>query len=148
MKNCRNGIDCKNTKCKFTHPKDRSPPQAPHKKGCHAPVQISEPRSLKNAFDDASLPSDEEVLVAIEEAAEAEEDKIVAILADIDADEEAAIAAEFAGTGLDADEEEDQGKYRETLDLIQENRRKNEAKRAAQSARNAEIIAAFEKRCN
>ena len=32
------------------------------------------------------------------------------------------------------------------LQLIEENRRKNEAKRAAQSARNAEIIAAFEQR--
>ena len=32
------------------------------------------------------------------------------------------------------------------MKLIEENRRKNEAKRAAQSARNAEIIAAFEQR--
>ena len=32
------------------------------------------------------------------------------------------------------------------MKMIEENRRKNEAKRAAQSARNAEIIAAFEQR--
>jgi len=36
--------------------------------------------------------------------------------------------------------------YDDVMKLIEENRRKNEAKRAAQSARNAEIIAAFEQR--
>ena len=34
----------------------------------------------------------------------------------------------------------------QVMKLIEENRRKNEAKRAAQSARNAEITAAFEAR--
>ena len=38
------------------------------------------------------------------------------------------------------------GDYDDVMKLIEENRRKNEAKRAAQSARNAEIIAAFEQR--
>ena len=36
--------------------------------------------------------------------------------------------------------------YDDVMKLIEENRKKNEAKRAAQSARNAEIIAAFEQR--
>ena len=35
---------------------------------------------------------------------------------------------------------------RQVMKMIEENRKKNEAKRAAQSARNAEIIAAFEQR--
>ena len=34
--------------------------------------------------------------------------------------------------------------YTDVMKLIEENRRKNEAKRAAQSAKNAEIEAAFE----
>jgi len=38
------------------------------------------------------------------------------------------------------------GDYDDVMKLIEENRRKNEAKRAAQSARNAEITAAFEAR--
>ena len=38
------------------------------------------------------------------------------------------------------------GDYDDVMKLIEENRKKNEAKRAAQSARNAEIIAAFEQR--
>merc|ERR1719454_1716019 len=38
------------------------------------------------------------------------------------------------------------GDYDDVMKLIEENRRKNEAKRAVQSARNAEIIAAFEQR--
>jgi len=38
------------------------------------------------------------------------------------------------------------GDFDDVMKLIEENRRKNEAKRAAQSARNAEIIAAFEQR--
>ena len=36
--------------------------------------------------------------------------------------------------------------YTDVMKMSEENRRKNEAKRAAQSARNAEIIAAFEQR--
>ena len=36
--------------------------------------------------------------------------------------------------------------YDDVLQMIEENRRKNEAKRAAQSARNAEITAAYEAR--
>jgi len=36
--------------------------------------------------------------------------------------------------------------YEDVMKMIEENRRKNEAKRAAQSARNAEIVAAFEAR--
>ena len=35
---------------------------------------------------------------------------------------------------------------RQVMKMIEENRKKNEAKRAAQSARNAEITAAFEAR--
>jgi len=42
--------------------------------------------------------------------------------------------------------EKSPGDYDDVMKLIEENRRKNEAKRAAQSARNAEIIAAFEQR--
>ena len=38
------------------------------------------------------------------------------------------------------------GDYDDVMKLIEENRKKNEAKRAAQSARNAEIVAAFEQR--
>ena len=41
---------------------------------------------------------------------------------------------------------EPDGGYEDVMKMIEDNRRKNEAKRAAQSARNAEIIAAFEAR--
>mmetsp|Transcript_36636 Transcript_36636/g.85565 ORF Transcript_36636/g.85565 Transcript_36636/m.85565 type:complete len:235 (-) Transcript_36636:349-1053(-) len=39
-----------------------------------------------------------------------------------------------------------EGDYGDVMKMIEENRRRNEAKRAAQSARNAEIIAAYEAR--
>ena len=45
-----------------------------------------------------------------------------------------------------ATEEAGDGDYTDVMKMIEENRKKNEAKRAAQSARNAEIIAAFEQR--
>jgi len=45
-----------------------------------------------------------------------------------------------------AADEKAPGDYDDVMKLIEENRRKNEAKRAAQSARNAEITAAFEAR--
>lgn len=45
-----------------------------------------------------------------------------------------------------ATEEAGDGDYSDVMKMIEENRKKNEAKRAAQSARNAEIIAAFEAR--
>lgn len=38
------------------------------------------------------------------------------------------------------------GGYDDVMKMIEENRRRNEAKRAAQSARNAEIVAAYEQR--
>jgi len=41
-----------------------------------------------------------------------------------------------------------EGDYDDVMKMIEENRRRNEAKRAAQSARNAEIIAAYEARVN
>ena len=59
----------------------------------------------------------------------------------LDAQEQkpAAAAPEAADSG-------DGGGYDDVMKMIEENRKKNEAKRAAQSARNAEIIAAFEAR--
>lgn len=42
--------------------------------------------------------------------------------------------------------EDSQEGYEDVMKLIEENRRRNEAKRAAQSKRNAEIVAAFEAR--
>ena len=45
-----------------------------------------------------------------------------------------------------ATEEAGDGDYTDVMKMIEENRKKNEAKRAAQSARNAEISAAFEQR--
>jgi len=56
------------------------------------------------------------------------------------ADAEASAAAPAAVT-IEPD-----GGYDDVMKMIEENRRKNEAKRAAQSARNAEITAAFEAR--
>ena len=41
---------------------------------------------------------------------------------------------------------EPEGGYDDVMALIEANRKKNEEKRAAQSARNAEIVAAFEQR--
>jgi len=51
----------------------------------------------------------------------------------------AAAAASAAAPAAD-------GGFDDVMKMIEENRRKNEAKRAAQSARNAEITAAFEAR--
>jgi hypothetical protein len=51
-----------------------------------------------------------------------------------------------AASGGAAAEEAGDGDYSDVMKMIEENRKKNEAKRAAQSARNAEIIAAFEQR--
>jgi hypothetical protein len=51
-----------------------------------------------------------------------------------------------AGAPAEPEKEKDPAEYDDVMKMIEENRKKNEAKRAAQSARNAEIIARFEER--
>jgi hypothetical protein len=63
-----------------------------------------------------------------------------------DADADNAALAEAAAAPVAPAAAEPEGGYDDVMKMIEENRRKNEAKRAAQSARNAEITAAFEAR--
>ena len=103
---------------------NRHPPPHPHPGSGNYADPYAPPGQLVQS---SSAPPTDEEQAWIEKQLDAQEQK------------PAAAAPEAADSG-------DGGGYDDVMKMIEENRKKNEAKRAAQSARNAEIIAAFEAR--
>ena len=150
-KKCRDGNKCKSRTCGFSHPEGSpAPPPAPSKPTTNKKVVASgeSVRTLLPAFEDSFLSPDqeEEVLAAIY-ADQVDADQVDADQLDADDEDDDDDNDELGKIESDVEiTAEKAAEYVDTMKIIEKNREKNEAKRATQSARNAEIIDAFEKR--